>query len=140
MGAPVQIVGNVTADPELRFTASGVPVANFNVAVNERVKNGDKWEDGEATFWRINVWRDQAEHVAESITRGLRVVVLGQAKSRSWETPEGEKRTVFEVTADEVAPSLRWATAKVERASGSSSGGGSRPASSGGTWDDPPPF
>ena len=142
--ASITIIGNVTGEPELRFTPNGAAVCNFSVAVNERRKNAQgEWEDGEATFWRVNVWRDQAENDAESIAKGTRVVVLGQARSRSWETPERDKGTGFEVTADEVPVALRCATAKVERTNrgSSSGGGGSRPASSGGSWThDEPPF
>jgi single-strand DNA-binding protein len=139
MATPITIIGNLTADPELRFTPNGAPVCNFSVAVNHRVKDGDGWADGEPTFWRINAWRDLAENVAESITKGTRVVVTGRVQARSWETPEGDKRTAVEITADEVAPSLRWATAEVTRKS--RNGGDSGPRrQSGGSWDEPPPF
>ena len=112
----VTITGNLTDDPELRFTPNGNPVANFRLAVTARVKDGDTWRDGETSFFRVNVWRQLAEHLAESLSKGDRAVVIGRLKSRSWETPEGDKRSVVEVEADEVAPSLRWATAKPERA------------------------
>jgi single-strand DNA-binding protein len=115
----VTITGNLTDDPDLRFTPNGHPVANFRLAVTARIKDGDSWRDGDTSFFRINVWRQLAEHVAESLTKGDRAVVIGRLKSRSWETPEGDKRSVVEVEADEVAPSLRWAIAKPERANGS---------------------
>jgi single-strand DNA-binding protein len=99
-------------------------VATFRLAVTARVKDGDTWRDGETSFFRVNVWRQLAEHVAESLTKGDRAVVIGRLKSRSWETLEGEKRSVVEVEADEVAPSLRWATAKPERATNGSKGKG----------------
>lgn len=131
-GNSVTIVGNLTDDPELRFTAQGAAVANFSVAVNRRVRDPEtnEWKDGDASFFRVNVWRQLAENVAESLTRGTRVVVTGFLKQRSWETPEGERRTVVEIEADEIGPSLRWATAKVERiprgggAQGGQGGGG----------------
>jgi single-strand DNA-binding protein len=91
-------------------------VANFRLAVTGRFKDGDSWRDGETSYFRINVWRQLAEHVAESLSKGDRTIVIGRLKSRSWETPEGDKRSVVEVEADEVAPSLRWAVAKPQRA------------------------
>lgn len=129
-GNSVTIVGNLTDDPELRFTPQGAAVATFSVAVNRRVRDPEtnEWKDGDASFFRVNVWRQLAENVAESLTRGTRVVVTGFLKQRSWETPEGERRTVVEIEADEVGPSLRWATAKVEKLS---RGGGQ---SSDGDW------
>jgi single-strand DNA-binding protein len=111
----VTITGNLTDDPELRFTPNGNPVANFRLAVTARVK-GDTWRDGDTSYFRVNVWRQLAEHVADSLSKGDRAVVIGRLRSRSWETPEGDKRSVVEVEADEVAPSLRWAIAKPERA------------------------
>ena len=120
----VTITGNLTDAPELRFTPNGNPVANFRLAVTARIKDGDTWRDGETSFFRVNVWRQLAEHVAESLSKGDRAVVIGRLKSRSWETPEGDKRSVVEVEADEVAPSLRWATAKPERAINGSKGKG----------------
>jgi single-strand DNA-binding protein len=110
------LVGNLTDDPELRFTPQGAAVAGFRPAVTPRVKDGEGWRDGETSFFRINAWRQLAEHVAESLSRGDRAVVLGRLKVRSWETPEGEKRSVTEVEADEVAASLKFATAKPQRA------------------------
>lgn len=113
----VVLVGNLTDDPELRFTPQGAAVANFRIAVTPRFRDGDVWKDGETSFFRVNVWRQQAENVAESLTRGSRCIVTGRLRSRSWETPEGEKRYATEVEADEVAPSLKFATAKVNRVS-----------------------
>jgi len=144
----ITVVGNLTADPELRFTPSGAAVANFTVASTPRIydRQSGEWKDGEALFLRCNIWREAAENVAESLTRGARVIVSGRLKQRSFETREGEKRTVFEVEVDEIGPSLRYATAKVNKASrsgggGGGFGGGSRqapaaPASSG-SGDDP---
>jgi len=110
-------IGNLTGDPELRFTQNGTPVTNFGLAVNQRVKGEDgTWRDGEASFFRVNVWRDQAENVAESLAKGHRAVVVGRLRTRSFETSDGDKRTVTEIDADEVAPSLKWATATPERA------------------------
>lgn len=114
----IVIVGNLTDDPELRYTPNGAAVANFRVAVNRRYKDqSGEWKDGETSFFRVNAWRTLAENSAESLTRGTRVVVTGRLRSRSWETPEGQTRTAVEIEADEVAPSLRWATAKVEKQS-----------------------
>ena len=129
----VTITGNLTDDPELRFTPNGNPVANFRLAVTARVKDGDTWKDGETSFFRVNVWRQLAEHVAESLTKGDRAVVIGRLKSRSWETPEGDKRSVVEVEADEVGPSLRWATAKPERVTRTN-------GKQAGQFNDDPPF
>lgn len=112
----VTIVGNLTADPELRFTPAGKPVANFTVAESKRVKDGDGWKDGPTTFFRCSLWDTPAENMTESLTRGQRVIVVGEIAQRSYETQQGEKRSVFEVTAQEVGPSLKWATAKVEKA------------------------
>jgi len=123
----ITVVGNLTADPELRFTASGAAVANFTVASTPRTfdRASNEWKDGEALFLRCNIWRQAAENVAESLTRGSRVIVSGRLKQRSFETKEGEKRTVIELEVDEIGPSLRYATAKVNRANrGSESGGG----------------
>jgi single-strand DNA-binding protein len=149
----ITVVGNLTADPELRFTPSGAAVANFTVASTPRIfdRQTSEWKDGEALFLRCNIWREAAENVAESLTRGSRVIVTGRLKQRSFETREGEKRTVFEVEVDEIGPSLRYATAKVNKASRSGGGGGggysgggggasrqSAPAApSGGSGDDP---
>jgi single-strand DNA-binding protein len=123
----ITLVGNLTADPELRFTPSGAPVANFTVASTPRTfdRASSEWKDGDAMFLNCAVWRQPAEHVAESLTKGMRVIVQGRLRSRSYETREGEKRTVFEVEVEEVGPSLRYATAKVTRTSSGNFGGGS---------------
>ncbi|ALL74936.1 single-stranded DNA-binding protein [Pseudonocardia sp. EC080610-09] len=123
----ITVVGNLTADPELRFTPSGAAVANFTVASTPRTfdRQSGEWKDGEALFLRCNIWRQAAENVAESLTRGARVVVQGRLRQRSFETREGEKRTVVEMEVDEVGPSLRYATAKVNKVNKVSRGGGS---------------
>jgi single-strand DNA-binding protein len=130
----ITLIGNLTADPELRFTPSGAPVANFTVASTPRTldRASGEWKDGDAMFLNCAVWRQAAENVAESLTKGMRVIVQGRLKSRSYETREGEKRTVFEVDVDEIGPALKYATAKVTRNAGGSGGnfGGS---SSGGS-------
>ncbi len=149
----ITVVGNLTADPELRFTPSGAAVANFTVASTPRTfdKQAQEWRDGDALFLRCSVWRDAAEHVTESLTRGMRVIVVGRLKQRSFETKEGEKRTVVELEVDEVGPALRYATASVTRAQRGEKGQSARPAQrpqSGGSsdpWsapvgDEPPPF
>ncbi|MGH3646338.1 MAG: single-stranded DNA-binding protein [Micromonosporaceae bacterium] len=130
----ITVVGNLVDDPELRFTSSGAAVAKFRVASTPRFldKQSGEWKDGDALFLTCNVWRQAAENVAESLTRGTRVVVQGRLKQRSYETREGEKRTVYELEVDEVGPSLRYATAKVQRMSRSSGGGGGFGASGGG--------
>jgi single-strand DNA-binding protein len=141
----ITVVGNLTADPELRFTQSGAAVANFTVASTPRTldRQSGEWKDGEALFLRCNIWRQAAENVAESLTRGARVIVSGRLKQRSFETREGEKRTVVELEVDEVGPSLRYATAKVNKVSrgsgsgGYGGGGGSAPSGGGGGYDDP---
>jgi single-strand DNA-binding protein len=103
------LTGNLTDDPELRFTPNGVAVANFRLAVDQRVWDTDGWKDGESSYFRVNVWRDQAEYVSRSLHKGARCVVVGRLKSRSWETPEGQRRSAVEVDADEVGMSLRFA-------------------------------
>ncbi|RLK60247.1 single-stranded DNA-binding protein [Actinokineospora cianjurensis] len=137
----ITVVGNLTADPELRFTPSGAAVASFTVASTPRTfdRQSGEWKDGEALFLRCNIWRQAAENVAESLTRGARVLVTGRLKQRSFETREGEKRTVMELEVDEVGPSLRYATAKVNKVSrgtggegGGGFGGGSGSRGSGG--------
>jgi single-strand DNA-binding protein len=122
----ITVVGNLTADPELRFTPSGAAVASFTVASTPRTmdRTTNEWKDGDALFLRCSIWRQAAENVAESLTRGMRVVVQGRLQQRSYETREGEKRTVVEMQVDEVGPSLRYATAKVNRTQRGSSGGG----------------
>jgi single-strand DNA-binding protein len=151
----ITVVGNLTDDPELRFTPSGAAVAKFRIASTPRTldRQSGEWKDGEPLFLACNIWRDAAEHVAESLQRGARVIVQGRLRQRSYETREGEKRTVYELEVDEIGPSLRYATAKVQRMSrsggsgggggggfgASNGGGGSRPASGGGGgyFDDP---
>ena len=130
---PITVVGNLVADPELRFTASGQPVATFRVASTPRIRDNatNEWKDGDSLFLSCNVWRQAAENVAESLQRGMRVIVTGRLRQRNYETKEGEKRTVYEVEVDDVGPSLRNASAKVNRASrgggeGGFSGGGNR--------------
>ncbi|TWP52894.1 single-stranded DNA-binding protein [Lentzea tibetensis] len=160
----ITVVGNLTADPELRFTQSGAAVASFTVASTPRTfdRQSGEWKDGEALFLRCNVWRQVAENVAESLTRGSRVLVTGRLRQRSFETKEGEKRTVVELEVDEIGPSLRYATAKVNKVSRGDGGGGgfgggapqsrgggapaddpwgsAPPAGSGGGFADEPPF
>jgi len=130
----ITVVGNLTADPELRFTPSGAAVASFTVASTPRNfdRTTNEWKDGDALFLRCSVWRQAAENVAESLTRGARVVVQGRLKQRSFETREGEKRTVVELDVDEVGPSLKYATAKVNKSQRGSGGGGGGFGSSGG--------
>ncbi|MGC0141857.1 MULTISPECIES: single-stranded DNA-binding protein [unclassified Pseudactinotalea] len=164
----ITVVGNLTADPELRFTPSGAAVANFTVASTPRQfdRQSNEWKDGETLFLRCSIWREAAENVAESLTKGMRVIAQGRLVQRSFETREGEKRTVVELQVDEVGPSMRYATAKVTRAQRGgggggygggggggyggggggqqSSGGGNQPddpwASGGSTFGDEPPF
>ena len=134
----ITVIGNLTGDPELRFTPSGAAVANFTVASTPRTfdRQSNEWKDGETLFMRCSVWREAAENVAESLHRGTRVVVTGRLKSRSYETKEGEKRTVVEMDVDEVGPSLRYATAKVNKTQrgGGNFGGGN---AGGGGQEDP---
>jgi single-strand DNA-binding protein len=122
----ITVVGNLTNDPELRFTPSGAAVASFTVASTPRTldKATNEWKDGEALFLRCSIWRQAAENVAESLTRGSRVIVQGRLQQRSYETKEGEKRTVYEIEVDEVGPSLRSATAKVNKTQRGGGGGG----------------
>ena len=132
-GNSVTLVGNLTRDPELRFTPSGQATANFGLAVNRRWQNRQSGDWEEATsFFNIVAWREMAENASESLQKGSRVIVTGRLEQRSWETQDGDKRSVVEVVADEIGPSLRWATAKVEkneRKSGDfGGGGGGRPA------------
>jgi single-strand DNA-binding protein len=131
----ITVVGNLTDDPELRFTPSGAAVAKFRIASTPRTldKQSGEWKDGEPLFLACNIWRDAAEHVAESLQRGARVIVQGRLRQRSYETREGEKRTVYELEVDEIGPSLRYATAKVQRMNRSGGGGGGFGASSGGS-------
>jgi single-strand DNA-binding protein len=156
----ITVVGNLTDDPELRYTPSGAAVAKFRVASTPRTfdKASNEWRDGEALFLSCNAWRQLAENVAETLSRGTRVVVQGRLRQRSYETREGEKRTVVEMEVDEIGPSLKYATAKVQKVSrgggggGGRSGGGSMPddpwataapagaASQSGGFDEEPPF
>lgn len=134
----ITVVGNLTSDPELRYTQNGLAVANFTIASTPRNfdRASNEWKDGEALFLRASVWRDFAEHVAGSLTKGSRVMATGRLKQRSYETKEGEKRTSIELEVDEIGPSLRYATAQVTRASGGGrgqvggGGGGGRPQQS----------
>jgi single-strand DNA-binding protein len=146
----ITVIGNLTADPELRFTPSGAAVANFTIASTPRAfdKQSNSWKDGEALFMRCNIWKDAAENLAESLQKGARVIASGRLKQRSYETREGEKRTVVELEVDEIGPSLRYATTKVNRAERTK--GASKPAQSDDPWgaapagnttaDDEPPF
>jgi single-strand DNA-binding protein len=129
----ITLVGNLTADPELRFTPSGAAVANFTVASTPRTfdRQTNEWRDGDAMFLNCAVWRQAAENVAESLQKGMRVIVQGRLRSRSYETREGERRTVFEIDVDEIGPALKYATAKVSR-NAAGSGGGNRPTGGGG--------
>ena len=136
----ITVIGNLVDDPELRFTPSGAAVAKFRIASTPRTldRATNEWKDGESLFLTCNVWRQAAENVAESLTKGTRVIVSGRLKQRSYETREGEKRTVFEIEVDEVGPSLRNATAKINRASrGGGGGGGGGGGFGGGQSDDP---
>jgi single-strand DNA-binding protein len=138
----ITIIGNITGDPELRFTPSGAAVANFTVASTPRAfdRQSNEWKDGETLFMRCSVWRDAAENVAESLNRGTRVIVSGRLKSRSYETKEGEKRTVVEMEVDEVGPSLRYASAKVTKTQRGNGGGGFGGQQSGGGYSQEDPW
>ncbi len=135
----ITIIGNLTDDPDLRFTPSGAAVANFTVASTPRFydKNAGEWRDGDALFLRCSIWRQAAENVAESLQRGSRVVVQGRLRQRSFETREGEKRTVFEIAADEVGASLRYATAKITKTTRGSGGGGGGQSAGNDPWAAP---
>jgi len=137
------IVGNLVEDPELRFTNNGTAVANLRVAVTQRIQQDGQWRDGDTSFFKVNVWRGQAEHLADSLSKGDRVMVTGRLRQRTWETPEGDKRSVAEIEADEVGASLKFATAKVERAPSRGNGeraqGRQRQAERGGDFNDPAP-
>ncbi len=141
------VVGNLTADPELRFTQSGLAVANFTVASTTRTfdKTTDEWKDGDALFLRCNLWRQPAENTAESLVKGSRVIVTGRLRQRSFETKDGERRTVVELEVDEIGPSLRYATAKVTKAprTGGTSSQAEAPGdpwAAGNTRNEEPPF
>jgi single-strand DNA-binding protein len=137
------IVGNLVEDPELRFTNNGTAVTNMRVAVTQRIQQDGQWRDGDTSFFKVNVWRGQAGHLADSLTKGDRVMVTGRLRQRSWETPEGDKRSATEIEADEVGASLKWATAKVERTTSRGNGdrakGRERAAEHGGDFNDAPP-
>ena len=138
------IVGNLVEDPEVRFTNAGIAVANLRVAVTQRIQQDGQWRDGDTSFFKVNVWRGQAEHLADSLSKGDRVMVTGRLRQRSWETPEGDKRSVTELEAEEVGASLKWATAKVERATARGTGdrtqGQQRQTERAGDFNDMPPF
>jgi single-strand DNA-binding protein len=135
----VTISGNLTDDPELKFTDQGIAVANFRVAVTPRIRDDQGgWRDGETSFFRVACWRQLGEHVADSLGKGDRAIVIGRLKSRTWETPEGERRSLVEIDADEVAPSLRWATAKPQRTG--RNGEGAKAKSGAGQFTDEAPF
>jgi single-strand DNA-binding protein len=135
----ITIVGNLVDDPELRFTPSGAAVAKFRIASTPRYldRQTNEWKDGEGLFLTVNIWRQMAENVAESLQRGMRVMVQGRLKQRSYETKEGEKRTVYEIEADEIGPSLKLATAKVNKTSRGSGGGNFGGSGGGGAAEDP---
>ena len=135
---PITVIGNLTADPELRFTPNGVPVANFTVASTPRTfdRQTNEWRDGEAMFLNCSVWRQFAENVAESLSKGMRVIVNGNLKARSYEDRDGNRRTSYEIDVNEVGPSLRFASAKVARnqSSGGGNWGGNAGGGQGGNW------
>lgn len=133
----ITIVGNLTDDPELRFTPNGVAVANVRVAVNRRTRNNqtNEWEDKLDGYFTVNVWRDHAENVAESLNRGTRVLVTGRLTSRSYQDKEGQTRWVTEIEADEICPSLRWATAQVAKVNRGGGGGGNSAGNGNGRSD-----
>ena len=141
VGEPqITLVGNLVADPELRFTPSGVAAASLRIAITPRARDNStgEWRDGETVWLSGTVWRQYAENVAESLSKGSRVIVVGRLKQRSYETREGEKRTVYEVDIDDIGPALRYATAKIQktsRGSSTSEAGGQAPAASSGTSD-----
>ncbi|GGD67436.1 MULTISPECIES: single-stranded DNA-binding protein [Microbacterium] len=122
----ITVVGNLTADPELRYTQNGLPVANFTIASTPRTfdRQANEWKDGDALFLRASVWREFAEHVAGSLTKGMRVVAQGRLRQRSYQDREGNNRTAIELEVDEIGPSLRYATAQVTRAASGGAGGG----------------
>ncbi|QSB05310.1 single-stranded DNA-binding protein [Natronoglycomyces albus] len=121
----ITVIGNLTEDPELRYTPSGAAVAKFRIASTPRTfdRESGQWKDGEPLFLTCSVWRNYAENVAESLSRGMRVIIQGRLKMRSFETREGEKRTVYELDVEEVGPALRFATAKIQKSSGGGGGG-----------------
>lgn len=135
----ITVVGNLTADPELRFTGSGVPFASFTIASTPRTfdRQSNEWKDGEALFLRATVWREFAEHVANSLTKGMRVIARGNLRQRSYESKEGERRTSYELDIDEVGPSLRYATAQVTRSQSRGQVGGNSQAAGQSDWGKP---
>lgn len=134
----ITVIGNLTSDPELRFTPSGSAVANFTIASTPRTfdRQSNEWKDGETLFLRASIWREAAENVAESLTKGMRVIVSGRLGARSYDTKEGEKRTVMELEVDEIGPSMRYATAKVNR-SARGNGEGAAGRNDSGAWTPP---
>lgn len=124
MTTTVTLVGNAVREPELKFLPSGIALCELGIAVNTRRKEGDKWVDGDPEFYDVTCWREMAENVATSITKGMRLVIIGKLNFRQWETDEGQKRSKISVTADEVSPSLRWATVEVSRVERSQGDGG----------------
>jgi single-strand DNA-binding protein len=145
IGNEVVLVGNLTDDPELRYTPQGTPVASFTIAINRRTRDdAGEWKDGETAFVRCNVWRQQAEHVAESLSKGTRTIVVGRIRTRSWETPEGQKRSATEIECESVGPSLEWATADVKKSSKTGQvpawAGAPGPSETNGSADEEPPF
>lgn len=136
----ITVVGNLTADPELRYTQNGLPVANFTIASTPRTldRQSNEWKDGDALFMRASVWREFAEHVAGSLTKGMRVVATGRLRQRSYQDREGQNRTSIELEVDEIGPSLRYATAQVTRAARDSDGrGSSQPSQASGAYEEP---
>ena len=140
----VTIIGNITRDPELRYTSNGNALCKLGIAVNTRRKDGDEWVDGDPQFYDVTVWGEMGENIAESVTKGTRVIVAGKLQYRTWEADDGSKRSAVDIVAEEVAPSLRWATATVTRTEKKGSGGGgrsqSKPSSGGGFYDDEEPW
>jgi single-strand DNA-binding protein len=112
----IVVIGNLADEPELRFANNGTPVASFRVAVTPRIQKSGTWRDGDTSFFRVSTWRDQASHLAESLRKGDRILVVGRLRQRSWETPDGERRSVAEIEAEDVGASLKWATVSIERA------------------------
>lgn len=135
----ITVIGNVTADPELRYTQNGLAVVNFTIASTPRSfdKASGQWQDGEPLFLRASAWRDMAEHINSSLSKGARVIASGRLRQRQYETKEGERRSSLELEVDEVGPSLRFATAQVTRAAGGGQGRGGKPAGGGNEWSQP---
>jgi single-strand DNA-binding protein len=133
----VSLVGNLTDDPEVRFTPQGTQVGSFRLAVTPRIRQGERWTDGDTSYFTVTCWRELAAHTADSLRKGDRALVLGRLKTRAWETPDGERRSAVEVEAEEVGPGLKWATATPQRAS-SKARSGNGPGT-GGTSNEPAP-